>query len=80
MNMQFNSILSIILVPQIVRLIEEKEGLDDIGAINEFYKSKTYSLLEKEDTGLWHYSSLTLYHIWKEEKVTGTIIFPEESA
>ena len=29
MNMQFNSLLSVILIPQVLNIIEEKEGLDD---------------------------------------------------
>lgn len=78
MDEQFNSILSVILIPQIVDLIKEKEQMDDIVAINEFYHSKTYEFLANEKTKVWHYSPLTIYHMWKEEKETGEVIFPEE--
>ena len=78
MDEKFNSILSIALIPQIVDLIVEREGLDDISAMNEFYKSKVYELLSKEETKMWHYSPKTVYMMWKHEKKTGEIIFPED--
>ena len=50
MDEKFNFILSIVIIPQAVDLIVKNEGLDDISAINEFYHSKTYELLAKEQT------------------------------
>ena len=78
MDKKFDSVLSIALIPQTVALIVEKEGLDDITAINEFYQSKVYELLSKEETKMWHYSPMTVYVMWKHEKETGEIVFPEE--
>ncbi len=78
MDEKFNSILSIALIPQTVALIAEKCGLDDITAINEFYQSKVYDLLSNEETKMWHYSPMTVYMIWKHEKETGEVVFPEE--
>lgn len=78
MDEKFNSILSIALVPQIVDLIVQKEGMDDISAMNAFYQSKTYELLTKEETKMWHFSPLTIYTMWEHEKQTGKILFPEE--
>ena len=78
MDEKFNSILSIALIPQTVALIAENQGLDDITALNEFYQSKVYELLSIEESKMWHYSPLTIYMMWKHEKETGEIIFPEE--
>ena len=78
MDEKFNSILSIVLIPQIVDLIVKNEGIDDISAMNEFYYSKTYEMLSKEESKMWHFSSMTVYSMWKHEKKTGEIIFPEE--
>ena len=78
MDKKFASILSIALIPQTVALIVEKDGVDDISAINEFYQSKVYDLLSKEETKMWHYSPMTVYMMWKHEKETGEIVFPEE--
>ncbi len=77
MDEKFNSILSIALIPQTVALIAEKDGLDDISALTEFYKSKVYDVLSKEETKLWHYSPMTLYMMYKHEKETGELVFPE---
>ncbi len=78
MDEKFNTILSIVLIPQIVSLIVEKDKLDEITALNEFYQSKVYDLLAIEDTKMWHYSALTLYMMWKHEKETNELIFPVE--
>lgn len=78
MDEKFNSVISIALVPQVVDLIVTNDKLDDIAAIDVFYKSKTYELLAKEETKMWHYSPLTIYNIWKQEMQTGDVVFPEE--
>ena len=78
MDEKFNSILSIALIPKTVDLIVKNEGLDDISAMNEFYQSKTYEMLAKEETKMWHFSPMTVYSMWKHEKETGEIVFPEE--
>lgn len=69
----------ILLVPQIISLIIEQYSCDEIAASEEFYSSKVYSLLEQEDTKLWHLSPLTIFNMFDEEKQKGTFIFPEEA-
>lgn len=68
-----------LLVPQVINLIVEKYSYDEIYAAKEFYSSKVYSFLEQEDTKLWHFSALTLFCMFDEEKKTGIITFPEEA-
>lgn len=53
--------------------------MDELTASKEFYNSEVYSLLEQEDTKLWHLRALTLFTMFQEEKETGTITFPEEA-
>ena len=77
MDSKFNAILSIAVIPETVALITEREGIDEITALNEFYKSEVYSLLSVEKTKMWHYSPMTIYTMYKHEKSTGEIIFPE---
>lgn len=67
----------VLIVPQIISLIVEKHGMDEVTASRKFYESKVYSLLEEEGTKLWHLSPLTLFHMYDEEIKTGNIIFPE---
>ena len=78
MDEKFNSILSIALIPQTIDLIVKKEGLDDISAMNVFYQSKTYEMLAKEETKMWHFSPMTVYSMWKHEREMGEVMFPEE--
>ena len=56
---KFEAVLTLI-VPHIIRLIMKKYSYDEITASKEFYVSKVYSLLEQEETKLWHFSPLTL--------------------
>ena len=46
-------------------------------ALLSFYQSRAYRLLEQEDTKMWHFSPLTLFNMYDEERKTGTITFPE---
>ena len=75
---KFEAILTL-LVPQVINLICENYPLDEMTASKEFYESKVYSLLEQEDTKLWHLSALTLFNMFDEERKTGAFIFPEEA-
>lgn len=69
----------VLLVPLVIHLITENYPYDEVTASKEFYESKVYSLLEQEDTKLWHLSALTLFNMFDEEKKTGTFTFPEEA-
>lgn len=73
----FEAILTL-LVPQVIDLIVKNYGLDEISATKAFYESKLYSVMEEEDTKVWHFSPLTLFCLFDEEKRTGEITFPEE--
>ena len=68
-----------LLVPQIIHLITENYSWDEVTGAKEFYDSKVYSFLEREDTKLWHLSALTLFNMFDEEKKTGTFTCPEEA-
>lgn len=68
----------VLIVPKIISLIVEKHRMDEVTASRNFYESKVYSLLEEEETKLWHFSALTLFNMYDEELKTGTITFPEE--
>ncbi|MBD5157485.1 MAG: hypothetical protein HDT13_07630 [Butyrivibrio sp.] len=74
---KFSAVMGM-LVEQIVHLIAENYAYDEMIASNEFYNSKAYALLEQEETKLWHFSPLTLFNMFDEEKKTGGFILPEE--
>lgn len=69
----------ILIVPQVIQLIIERFSIDEIAASREFYNSEIYSLLEQENTKLWHLSALMLFTMFQEERETGVISFPEEA-
>ena len=68
-----------LLVPQVVHLITENYPYDEVTASKEFYDSQVYSFLELEDTKLWHFSPLTLFNMFDEERTTGDFQMPEEA-
>lgn len=74
---KFEAMLTLI-VPKVIHLITENYPYDEVTASKEFYDSKVYSLLEQEDTKLWHFSPLTLFNMFEEEKRTGDFIILEE--
>lgn len=74
---KFGAVMGV-LVEQIVYLITENYAYDEITASNEFYNSNVYTLLEQEETKLWHFSPLTLFNLFDEEKKTGSFELPEE--
>ena len=43
------------------------------------HKSEVYSVLEREETKVWHFSPLTLFNMYDEEKKKGYFEFPEET-
>ena len=79
MNKSKFTALLCLIVPEVVSLIMENYKYDEITAVNEFYKSQLYSVLENEKTKLWHFSPIMLYTMFDEEKKTGSFSFPEET-
>lgn len=75
---KFGAIMGV-LVEQVVHLVTESYGYDELTASNEFYHSQVYALLEQEETKLWHFSPLTLFNLFDEEKRTGGFTLPEEA-
>lgn len=78
MDSKFNTLLSIAIIPQVVALIIENKELGELEALNAFYSSKTYEVLSREETKVWHFSPKTLFMMWESEIDTGEILFPEE--
>jgi hypothetical protein len=71
--------LLVFIVPQIVELIIQEYGYNDEKATEMLYESELYASLEKEETKLWHLSPHALFEMYKEERQTGHISYPEEA-
>lgn len=67
-----------LIVPEVIHLITENYPYDEVNAAQEFYRTQVYALLEQEETKLWHFSPLTLFNMFDEEKKTGKFSIPEE--
>lgn len=74
---KFSAIMGLI-IPQVISLMIKEYGYDELEATSELYHSKLYALLEEEETKLWHFSPLTLFNMFDEEKKTGSFFMPEE--
>ncbi|MCL2243761.1 MAG: hypothetical protein FWC03_04745 [Treponema sp.] len=68
-----------IINPATIQLIMDKRNLTNIEAIELFYNSALYAMLENEASKLWHLSPLILYELFNEELETGSINYPEET-
>jgi hypothetical protein len=75
-RMKFEALL-VLLVPQVVSEIVRVEGISEKEAVERFYESGLYAVLEDEKTKLWHLSPKAMYQLYDEERKTGNITFPE---
>lgn len=79
MDADKHAALMTVIVPDVVRLICERQGADEVAALRMFLESRTYAALEDEGTKVWHFSPETLYLMLEGEQATGYVTFPEEA-
>ena len=72
----FEIVLQTISTGLVDKIISDT-GLNEDAAMEKFYSSELYSVLEKEETKVWHYSVLKLYELFKEELTFGSFNLPE---
>ena len=68
-----------LIVPRLVNTIMENMGISEKDALTMLYTSKLYEQLDKDETKLWHLSVPTLFEMFREERETGHITYPEEA-
>ena len=73
---QFDLVLQTISTGLVDRIITET-GLNEDAAIEKLFLSELYSVLEKENSKVWHYSVPKLYELWEYETKTGQLVLPE---
>lgn len=78
MNADQHAALMTVIVPGVVSLICERQGVDEVAAVRMFLESRTYAALEDEETKVWHFSPETLYQMFVGEREAGYVAFPEE--
>jgi hypothetical protein len=67
------------IVPRLIKTIIESMNITEKEAITILYSSKLYEQLDKDETKLWHLSVPTLFEMFREERETGQITYPEEA-
>ncbi|MCR4739226.1 MAG: hypothetical protein K5886_03070 [Lachnospiraceae bacterium] len=61
-------VIMILLVPKVVHLIMENDGLDEIRACIAFYSSDLYAALEQEENDMWQMEPAELYALYAKEQ------------
>lgn len=72
---QFSTFMALI-TPDIISKIMDKYNWDEDKAMALFHKSELYSLLEKEETKIWQYSSEMIVELFDRER-NGNLEFPQ---
>ena len=62
-------ILLTFLVQNVVELIVNNDQIDELEAVRSFYTSKTYEMLEREETKFWWFSPEELYEEYSGKKL-----------
>lgn len=74
-NNEFEDLLYTITA-NVVDLIMKKTGWNEDVALDRFVRSKIYSLLEREETKVWHYSATMIAQLFEDER-SGNLVLPE---
>ena len=69
--MNTHTYIKISLISMIVRLIVERNHLDEQEAIFAFYNSRISDKLANRDVGLYRLSPYLIYELWNAEYQTG---------
>jgi len=72
---QFELVLQTIAIGLVGRIMADA-ALDEDSAMEKLYSSELYSVLEKEETKVWHYSVPKLFELWENEMKTGRLVLP----
>lgn len=73
---QYKAMMPIICA-DLVQLIMKKENISEDVAIAKLYSSEFYTVLEKEETKVWQYSTEMLYNLFDQEQKSGRIVYPD---
>ena len=73
---KFELVLQTISAGLVGKIISDS-GLNEDVAMEKLYSSELYSVLEKEETKVWHYSVPMLYELYQQEITTGKFTLPE---
>lgn len=56
---------------EIIKLISEKYGFNEMEAMRKFLYSEAYEMLSDFELKMWEFSPLAILDMWENEKITG---------
>ena len=56
---------------EVVKMISEKYGYDQMEALRQFLVSETYHMCEDAELEMWQFGPLAIFEMWECEKITG---------
>jgi len=75
---QYGAFLAVLL-PSVIHLVAVADGVSENEATTRFFSSRLFEKLSDEKLKLWHYSPATLCEIYRRDRETGALMFPEEA-
>ena len=73
---KFEALLPLIITALIQKIIEQKK-MPQNEVFSRLYSSRLYSVLDDEETKVWHYSVEKLFQLFENELTTGNMELPE---
>ena len=56
---------------EIVKMISEKYGFDQMDALRKFLTSETYKMLSDSELEMWEFAPAAIFDMWESEQITG---------
>lgn len=79
MNEQQYGAFMAVFLPFVIHLVALADGVSENEATSRFFSSRLFEKLADEKLKLWHYSPATLCELYRQERESGKITFPEEA-
>lgn len=75
---QFGAFMAVFL-PSVIHCVAVADGVSENEATSRFFSSEIFEKLSDERLKLWHYSPATLCELYRQERESGRLVFPEEA-
>ena len=56
---------------EVIKMITEKYGFEQMQALRIFLNSETYKLLSDAELEMWEFGPAAIFDIWENEMITG---------
>ncbi|MDR3237499.1 MAG: hypothetical protein LBT84_03260 [Spirochaetia bacterium] len=56
---------------EVVKMISEKYGFEQIISLRKFLSSQSYSMLSDSELEMWEFGPAGIFDMWESEQITG---------